>query len=87
MKRSDLDTRTVLEAIRQGAGYGALSDKYPSKVVIAAFERELRARRIDYGTSIASPWLTDEGRAWLEQAAATALTRHDQEHGIHQEDQ
>lgn len=64
MKRSDLDTRTVLEAVRQGGPYGKLTS-YPSKAVTAALERELRAGRIDYGVSLARPWLTDQGVAWL----------------------
>lgn len=71
----------MLEAIRQGTDYGALSDKHPSKVVIAAFERELHAGRIDYGTSITSPWLTDKGRAWLECNTANEHTeKHTQTH-------
>lgn len=65
MKRSDLDTRTILEAVRQGAPYGQLAAHYPSKVVTAALERELRAGHIDYGVSIANPWLTYQGAAWL----------------------
>lgn len=86
MKRSDLDTRTVLEAIRQGAAFGRLGEHHPPKVVLAALEREVRAGRIEYGTSIASPWITDEGQAWIAQDAATELTRHDQDHGHYEED-
>lgn len=78
MKRSDLDTYTVLEAVHQGNVYGRLTPRYPHKVITAALERELHTGHIDYGTSIASPWLTDEGRAWLEHDATTELTRHDQ---------
>lgn len=67
MKRADLDTRTVLQAVRQGAPYNTLNTRYPTKVITAALERELHAGHIDYGTSLSSPWLTTKGQTHLEQ--------------------
>lgn len=68
MKLADLDTRTVLHAVRQGAPYGTLNTRYPTKVITAALERELHAGHIDYGTSISSPWLTAKGEdaLWIK---------------------
>lgn len=40
------------------------------KVAWAAVEREVDRGRLEYGTTIARPWLTDEGRAWLDAAKA-----------------
>lgn len=65
MKRADLPTRTVLEAVRDGAAWGTLARHYPPKVVLAALNRELRSGHIEYGTSIASPWLTRAGQKAL----------------------
>lgn len=63
--RSELSTRTLLEAVRQGGAYGKLTDAYPSEVVRAALLRELHAGRIDYAASLTRPWLTNRGAAWL----------------------
>ena len=63
MKRSDLTTQAVLEAVRDGGAWDALTSRYPEKVVLAALVREDRAGRIDYGTTITRPWLTGKGKA------------------------
>lgn len=68
MKRADLDTRTVLAAVRDhGTGaYGHLADRFPAKIVVAAFEREVRARRLECGVNVTLPFLEPDGWRWLE---------------------
>lgn len=68
MKRSDLTTQDVLEAVRDHfpSAYAHLTERFPKKVVIAAFERETRKGLLDFGTTIARPFLTAEGRRALE---------------------
>lgn len=63
MKRSDLTTEAVLTAVRDHFpfAYEHLAEQYPGKVVIAAFEREVRRDRLDYGVSLARPFLTPKG--------------------------
>ncbi|MBB4931827.1 hypothetical protein F4561_002647 [Lipingzhangella halophila] len=69
MKRADLDTRTVLAAIRDHgmSAYGHLCATYPEKVVLAAFEREVRAGRTECGVAPHLPWLTRAGRELTEE--------------------
>ncbi|MGR6922591.1 hypothetical protein ACU635_50770 [[Actinomadura] parvosata] len=76
MKRADLDTITVLSAIRdhEGGAYGVLAERFPPKVVLAAFAREDRARRTEYGVAEHLPWLTAKGRATLRAAERQRIT-------------
>lgn len=67
MKRSDLTTLAVLEAVE---AYGVeaidnLLDAYPDKVILAAYRRD--SRYLDYGTSELRPWLTPEGKRYLRE--------------------
>lgn len=62
MKRSDLTTAEVLATV-ESAGFKAyeiLAERYPGKIVLAAFEREVNAGRLDYGVSLARPWLREQ---------------------------
>jgi hypothetical protein len=65
VKRADLPTKTVLRAVRDHFpnAYEHLVRDYPGKVVIAAFERDIRKGMLDYGTTIARPFLTPKGEA------------------------
>lgn len=45
----------------------------PGKVVLSALEREVRADRLEYGSSINRPWLTETGFLCLRQYMARAL--------------
>lgn len=67
MKRSDLDTRTVLAAIAEHRfeAHEHLARRFPPKLVLAAFLREDQAGRTEYGVAAHLPWLTDAGRATL----------------------
>jgi hypothetical protein len=66
VKRSDLTTSVVLNAVRRfgASAYEVLSSeagyRFPPKVVIAAFQREVKAGRLDYGVSIARPFLVED---------------------------
>jgi hypothetical protein len=63
MKRADLDTVTVLRAVADHfpLAYEHLTATFPAKIVLAAFEREVKAGRLDYGVSLARPFLTSAG--------------------------
>lgn len=63
MKRADLTTKTVLEAVCDHFPYAYehLVRDYPGKVVLAAFEREYRKGLLEYGVTEARPFLTPEG--------------------------
>ncbi|MFJ5804856.1 hypothetical protein [Streptomyces sp. NPDC093093] len=59
MKRSDLPTRALLDAI-SAHGFCAfehLIKQYPVKVVRAAIARDVRTGRLEYGVSADRPWL------------------------------
>lgn len=62
MKRSDLSTAEVLATVRRVGfrAYETLAERYPGKVVLAAFEREVNAGRLDYGVSLAYPWVRNQ---------------------------
>lgn len=62
MKRSDLDTATVLAAVADGEGYTSLCERFPHKIVLAAFEREIQRGNLEYGVSVQTAWLTPQGR-------------------------
>lgn len=67
-KRSDLDTGVVLRAVAQYGqinGYKELCKQFPTKVVDAAFEREVIADRLDYGVTLRSAWIEPAGHRWL----------------------
>jgi hypothetical protein len=57
----------ILEAV---ATYGVhawevLAETCPPKLVLAAFQREVDAGRLDYGVALRRPFLTPEGKAYL----------------------
>lgn len=69
-KRSDLDTTTVLRAVAehgQIVGHTALCERFPVKVVDAAFEREVGMGRLNYGVTLRSAWLEPAGLRWLRE--------------------
>jgi hypothetical protein len=69
MKRSDLTTYEVLSAVQklgQTFGYCHLVEKYPVKIVDAAFEREVGLGRLNYGVSLRTAWIEPAGVAWLD---------------------
>ena len=63
MKRADLTTEVALKAVRDyfPFAYEHLANQYPGKVVIAAFEREVRRDRLEYGVNVTRPFLTPKG--------------------------
>ena len=79
MKRSDLDTFTVLSAVADNPPLGSMDafnkfcETYPPNLVLAAWNREIDAHRLDYGVSPRTSWITPEGRAWLD--SHTTATR------------
>ncbi|GHE32379.1 hypothetical protein GCM10017673_39130 [Streptosporangium violaceochromogenes] len=75
MKRSDLNTPTVLAAIQEHgfAALAELAERFPRKVVLAAYAREERAGNLEYGVSAGSPWLTSKGEATLRAAAGCGV--------------
>lgn len=80
MKRSDIDTRMVLMACHISSNGGKLPPfnmlmrKYnaPWKVVLRAMERDMGKGYLDYGTSIRTAWLTEEGKMKLQEFAHQA---------------
>lgn len=73
MKRSDLDTVTVLRII-DGKGEpgakvtGLIAAAYPqapAKLILSKLEQLAGQGLIEYGVVITRPWLTDEGRQML----------------------
>lgn len=73
MKRADLDTATVLRTLARYTldAYDVLAQRFPRKIVLAAFEREVDRGLIEYGTWLGRPWLTPEGRQWLAENVGT----------------
>ena len=77
MKRSDLDTVTVLRIIDgKGAGGVKVTDliaaaypEAPAKLILAKLEQLAQLGFIEYGVVITRPWLTDAGR---QRVAGTA---------------
>ncbi|GAA2929766.1 hypothetical protein [Streptomyces enissocaesilis] len=63
MKRSDLTTTEVLVAVHthQFRAFEHLTETYPSKVVCAAFERDIRSDLLECGVSLVRPWLAPAG--------------------------
>lgn len=71
-KRSDIPTDTVLRTIHEH-GFNAferLEQRFPAKVVLAAFARDDDRGLIEYGTTLRRPWLTPEGRAAIDETCA-----------------
>lgn len=68
MKRADLDTETVLRAVyrHRFQAYEHLCERYPKKVVLAAFEREVDRGNLEYGVSITRPWVTPHGKYLIQ---------------------
>jgi hypothetical protein len=67
VKRSDLATSEVLAAVRDHRfrAFEYLADRYPAKVVAAAFSRDVRAGLLEYGVSLVRPWLEPAGERLL----------------------
>lgn len=69
IKRSDLPTSLILVAVavHGSRAYDALDEAgWPDKVIIRAFERDVRLGYLDWGVSVARPFLTREGEAALK---------------------
>ena len=73
MKRSDITDLDVVVACANREKYQFISDKlkekfplYPIKVIMSAIERASDRRYLDYGVSLRTGWLTDNGKALLE---------------------
>jgi hypothetical protein len=69
VKRSDLPTGVVLRTVAAHAtceAFDVLADRFPPKVVLAAFRRDTDAGLLEYGTAEEHPWLTPEGEARLK---------------------
>lgn len=71
MKRSDLPTAIVLEAIEQHGveAIDYLREEFPEKVILAAFRRD--AAYLDYGVSERRPWLEPAGTRYLREMRST----------------
>ena len=76
MKRSDIPTIEVLIACHQFhkekngiTPWQALMDKFsaPEKVVYAAMDRDCDKGLLDYGTTLRTAWVTEEGYELLEE--------------------
>jgi hypothetical protein len=68
MKRSDLDSQLILGTVACWGvhAWERLVEKYPPKLVLAAIEREVGAGRLNYGVAMRRPFLTDQGRAAIQ---------------------
>ena len=71
-KRSDLTTLLVLGTVNIAGtnAWTVLTAAFPAKLVEAAFDREVKAGRLDYGVSLRTPWLTEKGKAFLLDASS-----------------
>jgi hypothetical protein len=67
MKRADLTTRMVLAAVEAHGvwAWETLVREYPPKLVLAAYQREVDAGRLNYGVALHRPFLDDKGKAFL----------------------
>lgn len=67
-KRADIPTGVVLASVivYHFRSWDVLCETYPWKVVHAAYLRDARRGLIEFGTSERRPWLTPEGKAWVE---------------------
>jgi hypothetical protein len=67
-KRADIPTSVVLAAVSvyRFRAFETLSATYPEKVVHAAYLRDARRGLLEFGTSERRPWITPEGREWIE---------------------
>lgn len=67
MKRSDLDTITLLTTVDYWgtSAWLRLRDRYPPKLIRSAIERDCRRGLLDYGVAAERPWLTEKGRMRL----------------------
>lgn len=65
MQRKDLDTLTVLQAIKEhgASAIDHLLVDYPEKIIIAAYRRD--GRYLYYGVSERRPWIEPEGERYL----------------------
>lgn len=75
-KTADISTLAVLEAVETIISYVA-AEKKPYEILMAQFNcvekvadgavmREVNKGLLDYGVSLAYPWLTPAGAHWLE---------------------
>lgn len=72
-KRKDITTEMVLKTIKNRMSYGPCAMDLihymtgaPEKVIYSAFVREDDAGRIEVGTSLRYPWLTEKGETYLK---------------------
>lgn len=67
MQRKDLDTLTVLEAVKAHGveAIDYLREHFPENVIIAAYRRD--GRYLDYGVSERRQWLTPEGERYIRE--------------------
>lgn len=71
MKRADLPTVVVLEAIEKHGveAIEHLLEDYPEKVILAAYRRD--GAYLDYGVSERRPWLEPAGVRYLREMRST----------------
>jgi hypothetical protein len=72
IQAKDIPVEVVLQACRAFHAYETPETPdealpYPPKVTLAKMEKLCRAGLIDYGVSLRTAWLTDAGRALLDQ--------------------
>lgn len=75
IKRKDIPTKSVLIAChefhknKEDAPWRQLVKKFnaPEKVVYAAMERDYDKGLLEYGVSLRTAWVTDEGYKWLQE--------------------
>jgi hypothetical protein len=69
VKRSDLPTVVVLAMVKmyQLRTFEVLSTVYPPKIVLAAFDRDVNKGYLEYGTTVARPWLESKGYEFISE--------------------
>ena len=72
MKRKDISTLIVLEAAKNHAGmmtWECIKEitGAPEKIIYAAMQREDDRGYLEWGVSLRTAWLTDKGKAKLEE--------------------
>lgn len=62
-KRADLTTDAVLATVRRHGSHAfeVLAAAYPSKLVVAALQRDTNAGYLECGVSTVRPWLSPQG--------------------------
>jgi hypothetical protein len=66
-KRSDVTTRMLLQHIKEHDTYAweHLCRRFPAKVVLAAYNRDLDRGLLNFGVALRRAFLTDKGKNWL----------------------